>query len=265
MLKFIIHVLVFAFLTALTQIGGIIYLTSIILIKRRKKQFRLKRLGVFFILYAIGTFLIVPNLAPFFGRKKIEDNDHIQSHAFFTKLCNRNYVTPKLHAVLTDVSLQMNKVYPGVKLVYLDANFPFFDGFPLLPHLSHNDGKKIDLSFVYNDANGKISNLKPSRSGYGVFEAPRNGEINQPKSCKNKGSWQYNYPKYLTLGKTNSGIQLNQEATKQLIQYIIQNSTVQKIFIEPHLKNRMGLKNSKVRFQGCKAVRHDDHIHVQIH
>jgi len=38
-----------------------------------------------------------------------------------------------------------------------------------------------------------------------------------------------------------------------------------KIFIEPHLKSRLGFANdSKVRFHGCAAVRHDDHIHIEL-
>ena len=35
------------------------------------------------------------------------------------------------------------------------------------------------------------------------------------------------------------------------------------IFIEPHLKNRLKIGNNRIRFHGCKAVRHDDHIHFQ--
>ena len=216
------------------------------------------------ILYTFVTFLIVPSVAPFFGRQKIKDNQKIKSHSFLTKLSNRNYVTPKLHAILKDVSSKMDETYPRIQLIYLDANFPFFDGFPLLPHLSHNDGKKIDIAFVYNDANGNISNLKPSRTGYGVFEDPKSGEVDQTKACKNNGYWQYDYAKYLTFGKTNSGIQFNSNATRKLVNLFAENPSVQKIFIEPHLKNRMGLKNSKIRFHGCKSVRHDDHIHVQI-
>ncbi len=258
------HLVIVVVLTILTQIGGIVYLISILWIKRKKKRFLLKRFLVFILIYTITTFLIVPNIAPFFGRMKIENNHQIQSHNIFTKLCNRNYVTPKTHSVLTDVSLQMNKVYPGIQLVYLDANFPFFDGFPLLPHLSHNDGKKIDISFIYNDKNGKVSNLNPSNSGYGIFEVPRKGEVDQTQICKDNGSWQYDYSKYLTFGKTNKNIQLNEEATKQLVQFMVENSNVQKIFIEPHLKTRLKLSSSKIRFHGCRAVRHDDHIHIEL-
>ena len=46
---------------------------------------------------------------------------------------------------------------------------------------------------------------------------------------------------------------------------MLKNSNTHKIFIEPHLKQRLGIKNQKVRFHGCGAVRHDDHIHLQIH
>nr|WP_261337459.1 hypothetical protein [Rhizobium leguminosarum] len=39
---------------------------------------------------------------------------------------------------------------------------------------------------------------------------------------------------------------------------------LQKIFIEPHLKNALGIADSHIRFQGCRAARHDDHIHIQV-
>ena len=40
---------------------------------------------------------------------------------------------------------------------------------------------------------------------------------------------------------------------------------IKKIFIEPHLKQRLGLqKENKIRFHGCGAVRYDDHKHVQL-
>lgn len=262
--NYIFHFITIVFLTIITQVGGVIYLLSLIIINKNRKNFKLKRFGVFTFLYLVSTFLIIPTIAPYFGREKIENNNLIQNHNFFTKLCNRNYVTSKLHDVLTDTSLRMNKTYPGIKLVYLDANFPFFDGFPLLPHLSHNDGKKIDISFIYSNSEGRVSNLKPSNSGYGVFENSNTGEINQSDFCNDNGYWQYDYPKYLTFGRTNKNIQLNQGATILLIQFIVESSYVQKVFIEPHLKTRFGLTSSKIRFHGCGAVRHDDHIHLQV-
>lgn len=219
---------------------------------------------VFFALYLFSTFLIVPFIAPWFGREKIDDTAKISAHNFITKLCNRNYVTPNLNEVLKNISLQLNKKHPDIKVIYLDANFPFIDKFPLLPHLSHNDGKKIDIAFIYKNNQQKISNLKPSRSGYGVFEAPLKTEINQPLICKKKNYCQYDFTKHLTFGIINNQLSLDTEANATLIQIIANNPKVSKVFIEPHLKTRMKLHNSKIRYHGCKAVRHDDHIHFQI-
>lgn len=207
--------------------------------------------------------MITPNVAPFFGREKITESKIVKAHNFFYKLANRNYVKPKLNKIITKVGNHFEKNNNGFRLIYLDANFPFFDGFPLLPHLSHNDGKKIDISLIYEE-NGKITNKKPSRSGYGVYEDPSKNEISQPKICKEKGYWQYNFPKYLSFGEINSEINFSNRKNKELIETILSEKEVGKLFIEPHLKNRLNLFNSKIRFHGCRAVRHDDHIHFQL-
>ncbi|MFY0603699.1 MAG: hypothetical protein JXQ93_07095 [Flavobacteriaceae bacterium] len=248
----------------ITQVGGIIYLIAILLISKRKKNYLLKRSISFVILYSISTFLIVPLIAPLTGRMKIEDISRIQSHSFMTKLCNRNYAIKEMHEVITDVSLRLQKEYPGIKLIYLDANFPFFDGFPLLPHLSHNDGKKIDIAFIYEDQNGLITNLKKSNSGYGIYEVPNTLEFDQNKHCKEEGFWQYDFSKHLTFGSINEKLKFSNKANAVLLNFIIDLPEVEKIFIEPHLKNRLKLSSTKVRFQGCRSVRHDDHIHLQI-
>ena len=52
--------------------------------------------------------------------------------------------------------------------------------------------------------------------------------------------------------------------TKELVNYFASKPVIGKIFIEPHLKTRLGLTSDKIRFHGCQAVRHDDHIHVQL-
>ena len=262
--KFLFHLIITLVLTVLTQIGGVIYLISLVFITKNKASYKLKRSVFFITLYVIATFLIIPNIAPVFGRVKIEDIYRIKSHNFITKLCNRNYVTPKMHSILTDVSLRMNKEFPGVKLIYLDANFPFFDGFPLLPHLSHNDGKKIDISFIYENIYGEVTNLKPSISGYGIFENQKKGEINTTEDCKKRGFWHYDFTKYTTLGHVNKNLKLSEKATKFLVLEILKHKNVSKIFIEPHLKTRLKLKHNKIRFHSCRAVRHDDHIHFQI-
>ena len=179
-------------------------------------------------------------------------------------LANRNYVRPELNDVVESIAHSLNSRSNGIYLVYLDANFPFIDGFPLLPHLSHNDGKKLDLTFIYQNEEGSSTNLKRSRSGYGVYEEPRNKEFDQANDCREKGYWQYGFPKYLSLGEVNKGVELDNNLTSFLAQAIVNEEMVGKLFIEPHLKSRLGLINNKVRFHGCQAVRHDDHIHFQL-
>lgn len=263
MIRFILHSIIVVLLTVLSQVGGMIYLISIIAIKSKKKNHRLKRVTLFFTLYLLSTFLIVPWIAPYFGRQKIQDNDKIKAQFVFTKLLNRNYVTEELHESLIAIADQFHRKHPQIQLIYLDANFPFFDGFPLLPHLSHNDGKKIDISFIYKDENGEITNEKPSNSGYGIFVAPKANETNQTEACQAMGAWQYDFPKYLTFGSQDE-LEVDALTTKDLIRFILNHSEVEKIFLEPHLKKRWNLNASKIRFQGCHSVRHDDHIHIQI-
>lgn len=263
-LKIFIHFFIVSLLTITTQIGGIIYLLTIFLIKKSKARYRLKRILLFLLLYFLTTFLIVPKIAPIFGRVKIENNKNLKAHNLITEICNRNYVNLKLNSILKEVSINLNTNFPGIKLIYLDANFPFFDGFPLLPHLSHNDGKKIDLSFIYEDENNRIVNLKPSNSGYGIFVKPIKKEINQTNICIKNGYWQYDFTKHLTFGSCKLNLKISEKATQKLIQILLEKPSTSKIFIEPHLKTRLKLTNSKIRFHGCQAVRHDDHIHLQI-
>ncbi len=263
-LKLFLKLIIFFLLSILTQIGGVIYVVSEILVSSRVAFYRIKKFVLFIVLYVLSTFLVVPNLAPIFGREKIKNNDLVKACSFFTIICNRNYVTPELHSTIQDIAKVSNSTYHNIELVYLDANFPFYDGFPLVPHLSHNDGKKIDISFIYQNEKGLITDKKPAIFGYGIYEAPKLGEYDQTKACKKKGYWQYDFAKYLTFGIANNELKLSEKATKDLLLAIVNQQKVRKVFIEPHLKNRLGLQSSKIRFHGCQAVRHDDHIHLQL-
>ena len=257
--RFICSSFLFIFLTALTQIGGLAFLLTIPVSRRIKSQFIGKKFILFSIIYLLLTFLIVPFIAPIFGREKIKYGKPSNS---FTLLLNRNYVKPELNTLMN--SLNQLASYENIEIHYLDANFPFFDGFPLLPHLSHNDGKKLDLSLIYQNADGTLSNKQKSFSGYGVFEGPKDGEYNQIEQCKQAGYFQYDFPKYLSFGSINDELKFSEKGTKLLIETILKYDSIEKVFIEPHLKTRLGLSNSKIRYHGCGAVRHDDHIHIQV-
>ena len=142
--------------------------------------------------------------------------------------------------------------------------FLFGMGFPLLPHLSHNDGKKLDLALIYENKKGEIIPIKKSRTGYGVYVSPRLSEIDQTQKCKQAGYGHYDYSKYFSLGAVNRAPVFSEKGTKILMEALLENSEIQKIFIEPHLKSRLSLTDRRIRFHGCRAVRHDDHIHLQI-
>ncbi|MGB0862720.1 MAG: hypothetical protein ACPG19_13685 [Saprospiraceae bacterium] len=262
LLKIFGQTILFVILTILTQIGGIVYLISSVVHRKVKWKNRFKPLITFVIIYNIFTFLIVPMIAPMFGRERVKNSDKIHVASYFTIICNRNYVRPALNELLEKTEKKLSGT--AIQINYLDANFPFINRFPLLPHLSHNDGKKLDLSFVYENNKGQISTQQKSNSGYGVFVNPLKNEKNQTQKCLNAGYFQYDFTKYVTLGSKNRDLVFSKKGTKKLIQAILKNKNLGKLFIEPHLKTRMNLNDSRIRFHGCRAVRHDDHIHIQL-
>ena len=238
------------------------YLMSLLISKMWDKKFKFKILIIFSSIYLISTFIVVPLTAPIFGREKVKHSKKIKPTNYMTVLLNRNYIRPKLNELLKNTEKTLNGT--DIEIRYLDANFPFINKFPLLPHLSHNDGKKIDLSLIYETKNGIITNKQKTLSGYGLFEKPKSNEYNQIEKCLKNNYFQYDYPKYLTLGEINNELIFSEKGTKKLIESILKNKTLGKLFIEPHLKSRMNLVNNKIRYHGCRAVRHDDHIHIQL-
>jgi hypothetical protein len=267
------RVLAFLLLTILTQIGGIVYLLHFAtyrFINRKVNNQWLRRLSkgaTFVLFYLMATFLIVPLLAKPFGRVQlpVRTTNNLRPLTFLTCLLNRNYVRKDLRDVAFGVAGEMNRKYPGTIVNYLDANFPFINGFPLFPHLSHNDGKKIDLSFCYKDKQSLLeTNKAPSPIGYGVCEEPVGTEKNTPQFCADNGYWQYSFLKSIMPQSVKDDFVFYPEKTKYLVLLFAKNARIGKIFIEPHLQTRLQLTSDKIRFHGCRAVRHDDHIHVQL-
>ena len=273
LLKIALGLILICLLTAVTQVGGLVFLISLLTFglidKRLNKQWTrvTAKLLSLTILYLIFVFVIVPLTAKSFGRVPLPvfENRHLKPANIWTCLLNRNYVRPQLRDITYKVAESMNSKYPGTTINYLDGNFPFIDKFPLLPHLSHNDGKKLDLSFQYNDSQtGQMTSDIPSFIGYGICEEPKKGEENKPEDCDKKGYWQYNLLRDIVSQDNKDKFTFDNKRTKELVNSFASHDGLGKIFIEPHLKTRLGLTSSKIRFHGCQAVRHDDHIHVQL-
>lgn len=254
--------LLFLGLTVLTQVGGLILLLALFASRLVGKAKWWHTLLLFIALYVFTTFVIIPPLASCFGRERVLHGDTVKPANRLTDLLNRNYVRPAMNKVLQSAAEELSK--SNIKLQYLDANFPFIDGFPLLPHLSHNDGRKLDLAYIYLDAAGDGTEKLPSWSGYGIFIEPASGENNQTATCLAKGYWQYDFTQWIGWSTGDQELVAANGQNKELLNILLRQPATSKIFIEPHLKQRWKLIHPKLRYHGCQAVRHDDHLHLQI-
>lgn len=274
-MKFLIYLLQFLIillLTVLTQVGGILYLICLLLGNQVFKSYRpfVKALCItflFFSVHLLNTLLILPRIAMYYNRiaLPISNTSLISPARNYTWIFNRHYISKNLYDALVKSSALFHKRYPNTQILYLDGNFPLFKKFPLLPHLSHNDGNKLDLSFQYNDSTtGNPKSQIPSWFGYGVFEGPREGEIDMPKECAQKGFWQYSSLQYITTQRKIKKLTFSVERNVFLMECLLKQPSIRKIFIEPHLIKRLSISSTKLRFHGCQAVRHDGHIHIQL-
>ncbi len=232
--KIAYKILVFGALTILTQLGGIAYLIA---------QFGRRRFLLFLFAYGALSLLSVV-VAPVFGRVPLSCfGPNVQMASPLFCALNRQYVSPDAKAVVEDLSHHVTGT------TVLDANFPFFDGFPLLPHLSHDDGRKVDIALYYEG---------PLRSPFGYFAFEQG-----PTGCSKIWAtlrWDLDW-----LQPIFPDVPLDEERTRRAIRFLAKQSKVEKLFVETHLQERLGLSFTKVRFQGCRAARHDDHIHFQVH
>lgn len=270
-IKVLLHIIWAAFLTLLTQIGGLIWLAALLLSQLMRARWPLRGLPwlLFILLYSLATLFIVPSLARLSGRVPLPamDNPHLRPESIWFCLLNRHYVRPGLRQTLTAVAEKMQARFPGTVVWYMDANFPFFDGYPLEPHFSHKDGKKVDLSFYWNDARTAAPVAgNPSPFGYGVFAGPLPGERDYAAECERKGYWYTGICGELAAPFYRAdNYVFDAGRTAELLRLLAEHPAVARVLIQPHLKTRLGLSDlNKLRFQGCKAARHDDHAHVEL-
>jgi hypothetical protein len=248
MLRVFFHLTVFVILSLLSQLGGIAWLVALTM--RR-------RIITFIIVYA---FLSITSLwiAPLFGRVPLNcsasGNLHMQSMLYCT--LNRHYVSPEVKNTAQDLADYLSNRFPGTITLALDGSFPFFNGFPLLPHLSHDDGRKLDLAFYYKDGKGEyLPGRTSSAIGYFDFEEG-------PTDCPSRwASLRWDLPWLQHLWRDHK---LESVRTGVAVTWLAKDGRVGKVFLEPHLRRSLGVEYQKVRFQGCRAARHDDHIHFQL-
>jgi hypothetical protein len=264
----------FILLTVLTQVGGLALIPCWLvartpLVRGLPSAMRGGLLLLVFLAgYSALTRLLVPSLAALGGRVPLPcradaARSFAAGHPLYCVL-NRHYVDARVVPVLSQMSRDVATTHPGTITLFLDANFPFLDGFPLLPHLSHNDGRKLDLAFYYAAADGTyLPGTLRSPIGYWGFEDPA---ADDPSPCR-PNQW-------LTLRWDMALLQrfwperpLEPERTRAALNWLVTEGArhgVERVFVEPHLARRLGVSSPLLRFQGCRAARHDDHIHFQI-
>lgn len=272
-LKILAWTLLMALLTVLTQVGALVLLLWLPLNRWLKKRITRKgwsffgRTGAFVLFWSLCSLVIIPPIASQFGREALPvwGEAHLKPFRLGYCLLNRHYVRPELKQILLDASAEMQQKYPGTVVAYLDANFPFWNGFRLFPHLSHNDGRKVDLAFFFQDRESGTYQPRQALTpiAYGGSVLPQKGERDQAAACEAQGYWQYSFM-YQALPQ-NERWQWDAPRTKSLLRLLARDNRVGKILLEPHIESRLGLGGyDKIRFHGCQAVRHDDHLHVQL-
>jgi hypothetical protein len=259
---FVCHALIVVALTLLTQIGGIVYVTALLATRywRRSSVSRWRRTAYVttaaLLIYTVASIAIVPPLAGLIDRERAP----CASTTVVGCVLNRTYLKSKPLALITELDQVMAKRFPGSGVTILEGSFPFLDGFPLPPHLSHHDGRKVDLAYFYRDASGRpITRGSPSPVGYFHYQQPRPGDREPCAGRFTALRWDFGWRQ-----PEEPAWVLDEERTRAMILWLKARPEVTRIFIEPHLADRLSVGGGKVRFQGCQAARHDDHLHVEI-
>lgn len=270
-LGFLAWMLLVILLTFSSQTGGVILLVVLMLrrlLPRPKTKLRgcIRNWSIFLTLYAVINFLLVPQIAQRWNKVPLPVfSENLRPHRLAYALLNRHYVTPQMRSTLLETAAAMQKKFPGTVTYYLDSSHPL--GTPrLYPHLKHKSGRKTDVCFYYQKKENpqeKVNN--PGLLGYGYFAPPLPGETDLPADCAKRGSWWYGITGRFLWRGTGQDTEIDAERTTYFLQLLSRNAQVRRVFIEPHLKERFGLRQDpKIRFHGCWAVRHDDHAHVEV-
>ena len=269
--QFVLHFFVFLLATVITQIGGMAYVGALALRRYGPTRYKSKFVYPVFLFLVLYSCLWILSLfvAPEFGRVALPcratKSTLITVQSPLYCILNRQYVTPKLLRAGNALAAFMHAKHPGTQTLALDANFPFFDEFPLLPHLSHDDGRKLDIAFYYENRDGEyVVGETRSPIGYWGFEQPLPGS-SQPCSRGGNGMnlrWDMDW-----FGVFLNDNKLDDARTATTLLWLSTQGRkygVSKVFVEPHLAQRLTVSGDTIRFQGCRAARHDDHIHFEI-
>ena len=162
---------------------------------------------------------------------------------------------------MIDTARALAEQHPDAVIHFMDGSGP--DGVkPFPPHRSHGDGRQLDVALFFETLEGEPLAAPPDTSGHGGWgpsEPPRHGER---IACPQGRSGAADKPD----PPTDRDWRLDEVRTRALVQLLVNDPRVRRILIEPHLEERLGFwGHPKVRFAGCQAARHDDHLHIDFY
>lgn len=243
----VIGLAVVLLLTVLTEVGGLLVWPALGLAGAWGSSVR-ATLGLAVLSYGLGS-LAVPLVAARLGRVPLPCLAHpdLAPASPIYCLLHRHYVRPALRGELEAIAARYAEAYPGERVRYLDAGFPI-RGVPLIPHLSHHDGRKLDLA---------LPGRGGSPLGYLGYVAPPTGRAAcAPRWLDRRWDLQLLQPLI--------ALDLDRSRASALVGAVASRRAVGRILLEPHVEARLSVASDKIRFQGCHAARHDDHLHLQL-
>lgn len=260
----LLGVLVVLVVTVLTQLGGpFVWAANGISLRFESTSVRWIVVpfvsGTLYLLSAVYAFPVVASVVDRVPLNCYSPESVLRPQNYIYCLANRHYVTVELASVVEILEKELQAALPGRTVRFLDAGFPLGGGFPMIPHLSHGDGRRLDLMFLYRDEVGKPSDSNGSPVGYFAFVQPPGEESDICPDHLLTLRWDLEW-----LQPLFSKPILDTKATRTLLRLIVADPRIGKVLLEPHLKTTLGVENPKIRFQGCRAARHDDHMHIQL-
>lgn len=173
----------------------------------------------------------------------------------------RHFLTPLARDALIDAARALAARHTGAVLHFMDASGP--EGVtPFPPHLSHGDGRQIDVALFFETLEGRPLSAPPDTAAHGGWwpaEPPRHDETVACPQGRVGPAQKPDPP-------ADRNWRMDEARTKALVEILIADPRVRRILIEPHLERRFDLwDHPKLRFAGCRAARHDDHLHIDFH
>ena len=244
----------------LIQIGAVAVWLGMGVVRRRRNR---SSLGHKFLagctFYAAIWLFLAPAVGKISGREPLPCfTGPLRPHSLLFCAANRHYVRSDLARAARNAASRVASKHPGTVVRYLDGGFPVGGGFPMLPHITHGDGRRLDLALMWKTEDGTPTSGNGSPLGYFGYVRPPSGQA----AC---------VPAWLDLRWDFDVLQpilvrneLDVARTRTLLREVLRETAIRKVLLEPHVRRQLGVGDSRIRFQGCGAARHDDHMHIQL-